>query len=111
LPLGDAHKPLAVSEQQSDPGSALAFTRAILAARRAHPALRDGTLTLLPGPALAFVRQQGEERIVCAFNLTDAAIAVTLPEPVQALGFGTGTARPSGRSLALGPHAAFFGIL
>jgi alpha-glucosidase len=111
LPLGDSHRPLAVSEQQSDPGSALAFTRAMLSARRAHPALREGTLTLLPGPALAFVREQGAERIVCAFNLADADVEIVLPGSPRALGFGTGTASPSGSRLALGPHAAFFGIL
>jgi alpha-glucosidase len=111
LPLGDAHKPLAVSEQQNDSGSALAFTRAMLAARRAHPVLRDGTLTLLPGADLAFVREQGDERIVCAFNLSDATAEIALPASVRALEFGTGSASLSGSRLALGPHAAFFGIL
>ena len=111
LPLGDAHKALAVSEQQADPSSALAFTRAMLAARRAHPALREGGLTLLPGPGLAFVRDQGAERIVCAFNLADADTQVALPGVATPLTFGTGTASLSGTRLVLGPHAAFFGIL
>jgi len=109
LPLGDSHKPLAVSEQQTDPGSALVFTRAMLAARRAHPALRNGTLTLLPG--LAFVRELGGMRIVCAFNLSDTATEIVLSGPAEALGFGTGTASLSGSRLTLGPHAAFFGVL
>ena len=42
LPLGPEHRALAVSEQEEDPASALAFTRKLLAARKAHPALRDG---------------------------------------------------------------------
>jgi alpha-glucosidase len=111
LPLGDAHKPLAVSEQSNDSNSALSFTQAMLVARRAHPALRDGTLTLLPGPALAFVREHGAERIVCAFNLADAEVDIVLPGPARALTCGTGTACLSGSRVALGPHAAFFGIL
>jgi alpha-glucosidase len=111
LPPGEVHRPLAVSEQEKDAGSALFFTRAMLAARRAHPALRDGTLTLLPGPALAFVREQGDERIVCAFNLADTPAEIVLPGSVRALAFGTGTAGLSGSRLTLGPHAAFFGIL
>jgi alpha-glucosidase len=111
LPLGGTHKPLAVSGQQADSGSALAFTRAMLAARRAHPALRHGTLTLLSGPGLAFVRDEGGMRIVCAFNLTDAAMDILLPAPVTALAFGTGKAEVSGSRLTLGPRAAFFGSL
>jgi alpha-glucosidase len=111
LPLGDRHKPLAVSEQDGDPDSALSFTRAMLAARRAQPALRDGTLALLPGPSLAFVREQGAQRIVCAFNLADTDMDIVLPGPARALAFGTGTASLSGSRLTLGPHAAFFGIV
>jgi alpha-glucosidase len=110
LPLSDAHKPLAVSEQQTDPGSALAFTRAILSARRSHPALRDGTLTLLPDAELGFVRETDGERIACAFNLSDTTIEIALPAPATALAFGTGTAGLSGSRLTLGPHAAFFGV-
>jgi len=111
LPLGEEHGPLAVSEQQADPGSVLAFSKAMLAARQAHPALREGTLVLLPGPALAFVRQQGDERILCAFNLSDVAVEIVLPGPATALPFGTGQASLSGSRLTLGPQAAFFGVL
>jgi alpha-glucosidase len=110
LPPGDMHTPLAVSEQEKS-GSALAFTRAMLAARRAHPALRHGTLALLRGPTLAFIREQGDERIVCAFNLSDVDTDIALPGAARALPFGTGTAHLSGSRLTLGPHAAFFGIL
>ncbi len=55
--------------RRKTPASALAFTRKLLAARNASPALREGTLELLPGPVLAFVRQNGDEKLVCAFNL------------------------------------------
>lgn len=62
LPLGPEHRALAVSVQDGDPDSALAYTRKLAAARHAHRALREGSLTLLPG-ALAFVREGGGDRL------------------------------------------------
>jgi alpha-glucosidase len=111
LPLGAEHRKLAVSEQQTDAHSALAYTRALLAARNAHPALREGALRLLPGPLLAFVREGAGERIACAFNLCEADAVLELPGPATALAFGTGTARLSGARLTMGSHSAFFGTL
>ncbi|HEY0267323.1 MAG TPA: alpha-amylase family glycosyl hydrolase, partial [Rhizomicrobium sp.] len=111
LPLGPEHRALAVSEQEKDPASALAFTRALLAARKAHPALRAGTLDLLEGPLLAFVREAEGERIVCAFNLTDAEGTMDLPGPAVALGLGTGEAAQDGNRLTLGRFSAWLGVL
>jgi len=111
LPLGPEHQALAVSEQEKDPGSALAFTRKLLAARKTHPALRDGSLELLPGPGLVFVRQGGGEKLVCAFNLTDASMALDLPGPATPLDLGTGEASLSGTRLTLGAYSAWFGAL
>jgi alpha-glucosidase len=111
LPLGPEHKRLAVSEQEKDASSALGFTRKLLAARNAHPALREGTLELLPGPVLAFIRQSGSEKIVCAFNLTDAPATLDLPVPVRALDLSSGEASLSGGRLTLGAYSAWFGAL
>jgi len=111
LPLGPQHKDLAVSAQEKDPASALAFTRKLLAARNTRSALREGSLELLPGPALAFVRQSGGDRLVCAFNLTEAAMALKLPAPAQPLELRTGEASLSGTRLTLGPYSAWFGAL
>jgi alpha-glucosidase len=110
LPLGPAHAALAVSEQDRDADSALSYARKLLAARKAHPALRDGCLDLLPGAMLAFIRRSGDEGIVCVFNLTDAESALDLPGPATALDFGTGEATLSGTRLTLGPGAAWFGV-
>ena len=110
LPLGADHAALAVSRQEGDGASALAYTRKLLAARKAHPALRTGTLTLLPGDGLAFLREAEGERIVCAFNLGTQDIQLDLPGPAQALDLGTGEARLTGSSLMLGAGAAWFGI-
>jgi alpha-glucosidase len=111
LPLGETHAPLAVSEQDKDPGSALAYARRLLKARKSHPALWDGSLTLLPGEALAFVREGGGQKIACVFNLTGQELAQDLPGPAQPLDLGTGQAVLSGSRLALGPHSAWLGTL
>jgi alpha-glucosidase len=111
LPLGAEHRALAVSEQDRDPNSALAFTRRLLTARKANPALLDGTLELLPGPLLAFVRQTESQKIGCVFNLGDAEAVFELPGLAKALDFGTGKAVSSGKTLTLGPFSAFFGAL
>jgi len=108
LPLGPRHRALAVSEQESDIHSALAYTRALLAARKARPALREGSLQLLPGPLLAFVREGGGERIVCTFNLSEADAVLDLPGPATVLPFGTGTTGLSGSRLVLGANSACF---
>lgn len=115
LPLGPSHAALTVSSQERDPDSPLTYTRKLLAARQTYPALRTGTLTLLPalvpGDALAFVREAEGERIVCVFNLGEGSVRFDLPGPAQALDLGTGEARLVGAALALGPGAAWFGRL
>jgi alpha-glucosidase len=111
LPPGPEHRALAVSEQEKDEGSPLAFARLLLAARKAHPALRHGSLTLLLGPLLAFTRQNEAEKIACVFNLGDTDATVDLPGPAKALAFGTGTAALSGKRLTLETASAWFGSL
>jgi len=110
LPPGQAHRAMAASSQDRDPGSTLAYARKLLAARRGHAALRTGALTLLPD-GLAFVRQAGGERIICAFNLGPDETVLTLPAPARDMGLGTGSARLDGIRLTLGPRAAFLGLL
>jgi alpha-glucosidase len=111
LPLGPEHEHQSVSEQEKDPSSVLAFTRKLLRARKIHPGLREGSLELLPAPVLAFVRHGGGERLVCAFNLTDAETTLDLPGPATALDLAAGTTSLSGRRLTLGPASAFLGAL
>lgn len=78
LPVPDAHRALAVDAQAADPDSVLHFARAMLRARRATPALRDGELVPLdlPPPLLGFDRVCGAARLRCVFNLSAAAAAV-----------------------------------
>ena len=71
-------------------------------ARKDHPALREGTLELLPGPALAFLRRGAGETLVCAFNLTSARMILDLPGTATPLDLGTGEVNLSGSRLTLG---------
>ena len=73
LPVPDEHRPLAVALQRADPDSTLNLARALLALRRRHPALQVGALELLSEDrqVLALLRSQGEDRVICAFNLSD----------------------------------------
>lgn len=115
LPLGPDHAPLAVAEQAGDPDSNLSFARAMLARRRGSNALRLGTQTLLdaPLPVIAFLREQGEEKLLCVFNLgtephrfVGAQLAKAEP-----LDWGCGHATFSPYGLTLGPRSAWFGSL
>ena len=101
LPLGEAHRALAVDRQQAETNSLLTFTRQCLALRKAHPAVHHGRITIAEaGPQmLVFDRATGGETLRCTFNLSDA----------------TAPFQPSGRCLirtgdidgdALGPYAA-----
>ena len=71
LPPAEAHRPLAVSEQEVEPGSTLNFTRALIGVRRARPALRLGQVEFLPAvaPVLAFRRIHGRDEVLCVFNM------------------------------------------
>ncbi|HEY5347322.1 MAG TPA: alpha-amylase family glycosyl hydrolase [Rhizomicrobium sp.] len=112
LPLGPAHKALAVSAQESDKNSVLNFTRALLKARKAHAALRLGELELhdAPAPLLAFTRRHEGGKIFCVFNLGREPVSLPVPY-AKPLDIGCGTAKLSGSTLTLGPLSAWFGIL
>ncbi len=72
LPVDPAHRPLAADVQEADPDSFLHFTRRLIALRRGHAALRWGEARVLAaeGGVFAIERRLGEERLVCAFNLS-----------------------------------------
>ena len=82
LPVAVEHRDMAVSLQDRDPGSTLNFYRAFLAFRRRHPSLAKGALDVrrADDAVLAMIRDGAKERLFCAFNLTDAAQRVSLPD-------------------------------
>jgi len=82
LPVPAEHLIHAVDTQHDIEGSVLEYYRAMLVFRQAHPALAKGSIELLPveGEVLAFIRQHGDERLVCVFNMGETAAAYRLPE-------------------------------
>ena len=115
LPVPAEHLAMAVNVEGGDAASVLAHYRRLLAFRRAHPALRTGTIRFLDAPedVLAFVRSGAGEAIVCLFNLGKRQARVSAPAaltPLDGSGFAT---RPDadGLSVTLGPGEAFFGLM
>lgn len=72
LPVEPMHRRLAVGEQQGNPASMLNFSRALLAWRRQHPALKDGQFEWLDSDdqVLLFRRQNAQESLVIGINMT-----------------------------------------
>jgi len=104
LPLGADHAALAVDAQEKEQGSLLNLTRALLAFRKAHPALRWGAIRfrLVGEHVLLFERRFGDETLRCLFNLgaEDAVWPKGLPalvEPLIGVG-GAGQGRLPGYS-------------
>jgi alpha-glucosidase len=84
LPVPDDHRARAIDVQERDPGSVLARYRATLAFRKQHPALTAGRIELLDAgkDQLAFIREAGNERLLCLFNF--AGIAAEWRVPAEA---------------------------
>jgi alpha-glucosidase len=79
LPLGQDHAAAAVDVQDKAPDSVLNFTRALLKIRQASSALRRGDIAFVDAapPMLVFRRSEGDETVLCIFNLGPD----TLPKP------------------------------
>jgi alpha-glucosidase len=111
LPVKAPHLVRSVAALGNDPGSILAHYRRALAFRRAHPALRTGTMEDIRAAegAVSFLRL-GEEEIFCAFKLGEGLVELALPEGewatigndlgAQVLGVGRVTLGPWAISLA-----------
>lgn len=81
LPVAAPQRALAVDRQQGRADSLLAFFTQLLHWRRQQPALIHGTLDLLPQDpqVLAFIRADGPQRLLCAFNFSDRPATLALP--------------------------------
>jgi alpha-glucosidase len=72
LPISDAHRVKSVDAQENDPNSILNFTREFLKWRKEQKALVLGSIKFLPTKSdklLAFIREEGKDRMLCLFNL------------------------------------------
>lgn len=82
LPMPEAHLPLAVSAQEENDRSMLAFYRKAIALRASTPSLKCGDVELLrqDGNLLSFVRHlPGHPAVFCAFNFGQTPQDTSLP--------------------------------
>lgn len=77
LPMDPRHNGLAVDAQMSDPHSTLNRTKQFIALRKQHPVLQTGALTFIDAdePIIAFKREDGNEHLLCVFNLSDKDVS------------------------------------
>jgi alpha-glucosidase len=81
LPVADDHRDVNVEAQRRDPRSMLALTRALLALRRATPALHEGAHEAVggvPDECLVYVRRAGARRVLVALNFGAGACELSL---------------------------------
>ena len=71
---------MTVTKQNDDKDSVLNFYRDIIALRKNSPALRHGDIEFLDStPELLLIKRTSEsETRICAFNLTDSPLALSL---------------------------------
>ena len=107
LPVAVEHLDRAVSVQERDPASMLAFSRALLRFRKTQPALAKGALDLVRAEdeTLCLVRHHAETRLFCQFNLTDAPQELAFGDDWH-VADGAPFSIPAGRRL--GPLQACF---
>ncbi|KAF0675136.1 alpha-glucosidase family protein [Profundibacterium mesophilum] len=111
LPIAVEHLERAVSVQEVHEDSVLHFYRDFIAFRRTCPALAKGTLkvTRADDEALVLIREHEGERVLCAFNLTQAEQQITLPEGNWTHDDGAPfTAQHDGNTVTLPPYQAFY---
>ncbi|MBL8536720.1 MAG: alpha-glucosidase [Hyphomonadaceae bacterium] len=106
LPLDPRHRALAVDAQERDANSQLAFTRAMVALRRASPVLQIGEFIAheAPNSALVFERRLDGLRVFCVFNLGPERIRVGLPATGDAK-FTIGEAHLAGSEATLSGYS------
>ncbi|HET7677814.1 MAG TPA: alpha-amylase family glycosyl hydrolase [Candidatus Limnocylindrales bacterium] len=97
LPFAADHATRNVARQAADPGSVLSWYRRLIWARRASPALHEGTFRPLlrrPTAVMAYLREAAGQRVLVALNFSAGTARLELDEPLG----GTWTA-------CLGTHA------
>ncbi|PWK70637.1 alpha-glucosidase [Aminobacter sp. AP02] len=112
LPVPVDHLAKAVDTQEGDAASLLEHYRRFLAFRRAHPALAKGDISFLQAEndTVAFTRREGNEEIVCVFNLGSTPANVDLGgRGLQALAGHGLDGNANAGAVRLGGYGAWFG--
>jgi alpha-glucosidase len=115
LPVPAEHLVHAVDTQDKVEGSVLEFYRALLAFRRTHPALAKGAIELLDtsDTVLAFIRDDGTERLLCVFNMGDTVAQFALPTDIVPRDAGCPgvTAAAIDGEIVLEPFGSYVGLI
>ena len=87
LPVDPRHEALTVEAQERDPSSTLHLARDMVALRKAHPALRTGSMAVVTATdsLLVFERTGAGESLLCVFNLGHDHVAWSPPPGYTAL--------------------------
>jgi alpha-glucosidase len=104
LPMAPEHRALAVSRQEQDKQSTLAFARRLLTMRKTQPALAWGEIVFrdAPAPLLVFERRLDNERVLCIFNMSAGKVAYAPGPYARKLDVDGGNDAMSDGQLALG---------
>ena len=107
LPIDPLHLTMSVAKQEGDKASLLHWSRRVIALRRAHAALRSGSIELVEcDPRLvAFVRKSAGERLLCVFNLGSEPVEATMLDGLMIIE-QTGALNRS----MLAPHSAVVAV-
>jgi alpha-glucosidase len=115
LPVPSDHLARAVDVQRASNDSVLHFYQSMLAFRKQHPALRDGTIETydMPEGILAFRRKGEGEDLLCIYNMREIAQVVTLPAGLtpRAIEAPINSSQPVGGALSLPPFGAYIGAI
>ena len=113
LPVPAEHQRIAVDTQEGDEKSLIEHYRRFLAFRRANPALAKGDIDFLAADndVIVFMRDRGNQQLICAFNLGPRTAnidlgAETALAPVEGHGFD---GRAADGKITLGSYGAWFG--
>ena len=106
LPIPNAHCAASVAGQEADPASLLHAWRALVRWRKAHPALRCGTLArlALDQSLLGFERRHGDDRLLLLYNPAAEPARVRLAQVPAVRPWHAAGARIDGGDIVLGPY-------
>jgi len=112
LPMAVEHLERAVGNQLGNDDSTLAFYRSMIGFRQGYPALSKGSFKLVQSGdgVVSFIREHDGRRLFCAFNLTNAAQPVIMPDGEWRQDKGAPfTTLTNNGEVTLPPYQAFFG--
>ena len=113
LPVAMEHVQIAAEVQDKDDASMLNFYRRLIAFRAAYPAILKGSYEAVSSSDthIDFIREHGNVRLFCAFNLSNEARPVTLPDGEWQIDRGAPfTVNETDTGLILPPWQALYAV-